>query len=374
MALAALEADADLEIFANVACAMDNPRIKPVFPYSDMHPLVRFPSAPAAGFLKRQAFILSVVSRVLQANVAFASQIKGDREQPVLWFAVNGSLRNVFAMLALSVTRPKDVFICYLLQDPGKSLKLTEWLRKVLRRTNYHFAAETPELARQVKRVTAGDCRVVYFPCPSIAVTQKERKLSRPLVGGFLGMPRREKGFDVLVEAIKAMEAELRNGSLRFRLQAPSSYLRMEKLNEEQQTLLRLQAETKAIDLVEQELDGAAYAALLESCDFLIIPYRSAAYARRSSLVPVEGLLNGKPLILTEGLLVTKSLPEDCGLLVFPDGDCDALVRNIRLMISGYPVILEKCESISKEWRQRYSPQAFVESLNGMANIPNPVG
>ncbi len=370
LAQAALEADANILIYANMACEMEDPRIKKTFLFSDMHPDVRFPSVSIGGIAKRLGFYARVLARILRANFAFASQIDCNKDAPTIWFAVNGSLRNVFALLAKSWMFPRDVFICYLLQDPGRSLKLIELLRQRAGFNNFHFAAETEELAGLVTRMTGARCRVAYFPCPSIQTKNDGSGHSPPPVAGFLGMPRREKGFDILVQAIKKLEPELQSGAVRFRLQAPPAYLELERLNEEHKCLLKLKEEVAGIDLVEEELDGHAYTALLQSCDFLIIPYRVASYARRSSLVPIEGLLNGKPLILTKGIMVTESLPDDCGQLFFTDGDAASLAETIRTMISDFSMYSAKCNSISTEWKHRYSPEAFVETLLAIANSP----
>ncbi len=372
MAQAALEAGTDIQVYANVNCEVDHPRIKKTFPYSDMHPLVRFPSVPAGGLMERMGFFAKVLAATVRANLAFGSKVQCQKETPTIWFAVNGSLRNVFALLAKSWGFPQDVFICYLLQDPGRSLKLIETLRSWSGINNFYFAAETMELAEQVNHVAGANCGVVYFPLPFCNETTSLKEELPPLVAGFLGMPRREKGFDVLVAAIKELGPELECRKIQFRLQAPTAYLQLEQLNQEQQSLRCLQAEHSGIELVEEELDGAAYTALLRSCDFLIIPYRLASYARRSSLVPIEGLLHGKPLILTEGLMVNKSLPPDSGAVMFPDGDVKALAHAIRSMLSDFSINKALSKSISAQWKQRHSPEAFVESVVTIANSSSP--
>lgn len=186
-------------------------------------------------------------------------------------------------------------------------------------------------------------------------------------MAGFLGMPRREKGFDLLSAAVRLLGEETRNGALCFRLQAPAAYLEREGMSQVLGDLRTLADSGHAIECIGEDLDSEGYQALLQSCDFLVIPYRTETYARRSSLVPIEGLLYGKPLVMTAGLMVTASLPPDAGVVEFPDGDVVVLAMAIREMLANYSFHAAKAREIDPAWRGRHTPEGFVLTLHEWA-------
>ncbi len=363
LARAALDADPTCEVWANVNSGIDELRVRAVFPHSNMHPYVRIPPAPASGLLNRLRFVSSVILRTIRANRSFSHVLENGGNTPVIWFAVNGSSRNAFALLWRCWSCRADTGICYLLQDPGRWLKLAEGLRKYMGISNYHFAAETEELAERISRMMGGNCQVLPFPVPCAECLPTIKPQGRPLVAGFLGMPRREKGFDVLVKAIRLLGEETSSGLLKFRLQAPADYMQHEGMTGELAELSSMAVAGHAIECIGENLDSDAYLALLQTCDFLVIPYRTAAYARRSSLVPIEGLLYGKPLVMTHGLLVSASLPPNSGIVEFTDGDADGLAKAIKEMLVHFEAKSAETRTIQPEWRHRYTADFFISKL-----------
>jgi len=368
---AVLEGDPLAGVRANVGCTVSHPRIERTFTHSDMHPSVKFPGMPPVGMFARLAFRVRVAFRLLRANVLFAHGL-GASPKPTLWFAVNGSIRNALALLWRCWRSPNDAAVCYILQDPGRSFRMVERIRKLMGLGNFHLAAETRALAANVEAVSGGACQVLEFPVPiHHAISPSLRRGSQSVpVGGFLGMPRREKGFDILVQAALILSKELSESRLGLKLQAPPSYLQHEEYKEEIMILHNLVADQPNVIVVDRELDGPAYQNLLAECDFIIVPYRLVAYARRSSLVPIEALLHGKPLVVTRGLMVLDALPENAGIVLAEDGDSESLAGAIREMVNNLESYRSQSESIAPEWKDRYSPEKFAAAIHGIVGSP----
>lgn len=365
---AILEGDPLAIVKANASCVISHSRIERVFEHSDMHPSVRFPSVPSGGGLLRFIFHCRVATRLVRANLSFARGLVG-KGGPTLWFALNGSIRNAFALIWKCWRTPGDAAVCYILQDPGRSFRIIALLTKLLRIQNFHFAAETAPLAANVSAVSGSRCHVLEFPVLADGVQSAVGTEASQVkaVGGFLGMPRREKGFDILVRAAKILSNEISNGDLALRLQAPPAYLLREGYGEEIMILNQLAAAHSNLTLIEEEIDGPSYRELVAGCDFVIVPYRLAAYSRRSSLVPVEALLHGKPLVITKGLMVLGSLPENAGLVLFEDGDPASLADAIREMAANTAKYRLLAEAIPQEWKNRYDPRNFADAIHKLA-------
>jgi hypothetical protein len=85
LARAVLDADPSAVIWANVNCRIDDSRVLPVFPHSNMHPDVRFPASPVGGGLKKLQFLFAVISRTIRANRSFGKVLESGENSPVIW-------------------------------------------------------------------------------------------------------------------------------------------------------------------------------------------------------------------------------------------------------------------------------------------------
>lgn len=172
------------------------------------------------------------------------------------------------------------------------------------------FYTDTAALAAQHKN-SAG-VPVVVLPIPIAAAPKPPRQHVRsgPLRVVYLGDARVEKGYHLLPDLVRRCEEGVRLGGMVFTIQAAGSSAdpRCEGATAELQEL----EHTGAVHLLHEKLGTEQYESLLHGADVILALYEPLAYRRRSSHVVVEGLCDGKAVLITRGCASAELLPKEC--------------------------------------------------------------
>jgi glycosyltransferase involved in cell wall biosynthesis len=213
------------------------------------------------------------------------------------------------------------------------------------------FYSDTEALAEQHRSATGLPVTVLPIPVSAEPRVPIIRQWSNPLIIAYLGDARVEKGFHHLPELVRLCRDGISSGRLLFEIQiAGSGY--------------DPQCEAASIELKKLQLNGGIrlrpekltteeYLDLLGRADVLISLYDGQAYRRRSSNVVIEGICEGKGLLLTRGCAPAEILPSDCPWL------CSTIRE-------AADTLLRICseESVVKVWPEAIAYQEFMAALH----------
>lgn len=163
---------------------------------------------------------------------------------------------------------------------------------------------DTEELSDQYGQLVAP---VVTMPVPSVPVDAAPEKASgEPIIFGYLGDARREKGFHYLPGLVSAL-AGAGNDVPPFKLlsqaytpKGPADVSMLEAVEK-----LRLRS-PRYVDLAEGAIGSQDYMRLLQAMDVVLIPYQRDNYIARSSGVFMESVCAQRPAIVTAGTWMAR--------------------------------------------------------------------
>ena len=120
--------------------------------------------------------------------------------------------------------------------------------------------------------------------------------------------------------------------------------------------------------LVDGPLTPEAYGELFRQADILLLPYRSGAYAERSSGILMEAIVAGTPSVVTRGawmeaVLAAGSPQDPAGVVT----DCDpaALADAVLRIASDWPRYAGGARALRDVLRPRYDPAELVALVAG---------
>ncbi|MBI1208988.1 MAG: hypothetical protein GC191_17085 [Azospirillum sp.] len=140
------------------------------------------------------------------------------------------------------------------------------------------------------------------FPIPSAALPDRPAAAGRkPLVVAYLGDAREEKGFQHLPRLVADLHDEyLAVGRVRFTIQSNFNVPGGEPACALAKTRLQ-DFDPAAVKLIDGPFPPAAYGALLNATDILLLPYDPGRYFARSSGIFVEAMGQGIPAVIPGG-------------------------------------------------------------------------
>jgi len=367
VAQSVLTVDAKSEIWANTNSSLKDKRIKKIFPYGNSDAAVAFPSLSynKKNIFKKFHFSLLVIIKVVFANFIFFKCLNKLPSEKAIYFQTNGSIKNAIGLLFYLFFKKDSYGICYILQNPSRSLALIGRLSSFLNIQNFKFASENIDLCSKVTNITGMNCKTLCFPItvaklPYTTIKQNEDK---KYVVGILGMPRREKGFDLVVKLIKKIYEKNNPRNFKFLIQAPVAAAASEGLASNLQLLVEIEKKSSIIEIIKKPTSPFEHSCLIHKCSFLLIPYRLFSYSKRGSLIPIEGLLHEKPLLMTKGLMVERDLPPLKVASFFEDGNIYSMEEAINELADNYEKYKIEMQEISDDWKKKYSPQTFVSEI-----------
>jgi hypothetical protein len=184
-----------------------------------------------------------------------------------------------------------------------------------------HLYVEMPAMARHLKATTGLDAALYpYLLAPPVA-TYTKPYVGGPLVFGFLGGARNEKGFNRLPNIIKHVcsHPNYDRTRLAFLIQSSGRTAKAER------AIAQCVADIRALDITVTFADGvvdnAAYADLMSQIDVVMLPYVGTRYRLSGSGILNEAIVSAKPVIASAGLSFGDVLGSDHGIEATNDQD-----------------------------------------------------
>jgi glycosyltransferase involved in cell wall biosynthesis len=223
------------------------------------------------------------------------------------------------------------------------------------------LSAETPAGARLLATETGMKVDV----CPhlidetSLATGPRETS-SGPLLVGWLGEPRPEKGVGLLPEIIRSVLAASSHRRVRFLLQCGGRTSRRARELDAQ-----LSSFGDAVECLDVGIAQDAYLAALARCDVLLLPYDRDAYPpERGSGAALEALLTGKPIVATTGTFAAGLVTADSGCT---GSDAKSFADGILQIADNYEHYLNGACRARDRARQAYTRIACYRRMIGEA-------
>lgn len=179
-----------------------------------------------------------------------------------------------------------------------------------------------------------------------------------------LGDARREKGFDILVEAIVKLVSSGQARELDFIVHCPVHATHRD-MQHHVNRLAALPPDT--VCLLPAFLAEDEYYALLESADIVVLPYRRESYGSRTSGPLIEAMAAGKIVIGTGQTWLGEMISEYGGGLTFDDGDAAGLAAAIVTAHLEQNELRGKARIGAAAIRAEHNPESFLDRLVGLA-------
>jgi len=308
-----------------------------------------------------------VLIKFLWGNLRYSlSLLRADLDRSQPRFFVNTHLYNVLAILVFShFSRASSIL--YLQSRPGR---LAGLLFRTIggARGRVTLAAENSAIAERYSAEIGQPVVVV----PSV-VDQRTFELSRRLGGddsgvtclrgAVLGAPRIEKGHDLLTDWLADAPKEMSFDVQVDAALCPANYMPAKAATSLSSRLCALAEKCPNVSLIAGPLSMEDYLSVLDRANFVILPYRVDAYAKRSSGIFFEALAAGKPVLLTEGLAVQREAERSGAAVFFRDGDAASFLDGLGEMLSSYSALKERALAASRMIECTHSPKAVVSRL-----------
>jgi len=235
-------------------------------------------------------------------------------------------------------------------------------LEKTARRRQVRLIADSEGLAAEYRQLTSLPITALPIPHMLSEHTSRARTGSLPRIGYF-GEARREKGFDVLVEAIDILAKS--DHGIAFEL-VVQSYVRT-GFEEQGCTAACARLDQKRfanVRVLKGSLDARRFYEEFLACDAVLMPYDAERYRTRNSGVFADAVAAGIAVIVTRGTWMQQQMDRRCGAgLAVPEGDAAALAGAIVEMARHHDEMTKNAQTAAAQWREEHDPVRFVASL-----------
>ena len=235
-------------------------------------------------------------------------------------------------------------------------------LESTARRREIRLIADSELLAAEYQRLTA--LPVTALPIPHMLPERLPQARTGDIMRiGYFGEARREKGFNLLVEAIDILAKSYRDTEFELVVQ---SYVRE---GYESQACTEGCARLKTCRLanfrvLEGSLDKEHFYQEFLACDAVLMPYIEERYKTRSSGVFTDAVAAGISVITTRGTWMHEQLAKGSGAgLTFPDGDASGLADSIIEMVQRRGEMHIKAGNGARNWRELHNPLRFLDAI-----------
>jgi glycosyltransferase involved in cell wall biosynthesis len=263
-------------------------------------------------------------------------------------------LVNIFLML------PPDFEVTPELEAEQVAAYVQAW--HLARRANMRvcFWAENRLLAERYRKIGFDDLKLLWLPMalPVSALRPKpvpsEGTRLRFL---FIGGPRSDKGFRLVLEALELAHAS----SLNFEF-----CLRLTFMDETQRSVLE-RFRGPLLDLLVQPFySDEAYFGELATAHAVLLPYDPDAYRIKNSNIVSESLACGTPVIVSNGANslheFVKSFPTPC-YVAMPSYTAQGLLEAMNLCAANFETLAAAAKAVAPKVRKLRAPEVFVDQL-----------
>ena len=217
------------------------------------------------------------------------------------------------------------------------------------------LGAETYPM-RDALSVLTGLC-FTYFPHPVESpgdASVSENNATKDLVMASYGSARHEKGSDLLYQAIASFnQHNASHRGIKFILQCLSGF-------EEDRSLLR---NSENIIWIEQYFEPREYELYLAQTNIILLPYRSSSYILRVSRVVIEAIINGIPVITTEGTTLADQAREFGSVITCENENPQSLSQAIQFAVENYDELKALAQTNKIKAQSHFSVNYFRDCL-----------
>ncbi len=231
--------------------------------------------------------------------------------------------------------------------------------------TRLFVYTETQRHARSIAKYLGHTPPHVAYPVdratPEDALPYADVSPSSPLVVGYLGDAREDKGFDKVLEIVRSFNARhpKHREHVRFVVQAFGNSPEQARLATDfRMSLLRSDS---SIEVIPRHLSSKEYAELMGRIGMFLLPYDPKLYRVRGSGLVAEAVINARPFLATSG----SSLEEfnTHGNAVFGETPSD-MADAVADAVSRYPELQRAANSAAEHLQQLITNNALGEQVN----------
>ena len=179
------------------------------------------------------------------------------------------------------------------------------------------------------------------------------------LVVGFMGQQRLEKGYRLLPELAEMLLSQY--PALHMIVQ----HSRPEDEQETTATLQELAAFTDQLEVLTGVQDDAAYAALLDRIDMLVLPYQPEFYTNRISGLAADAIANGVVTVVPQRTMMSMLLEEvgGGGGGMFADWNASSIATAVSQCIDRFNDLARAAHAAAMDWDRLNGPDRHVRQV-----------
>ncbi len=260
----------------------------------------------------------------------------------------------------------------------GHGIRQTSVIRSIrklgpARRSRFRFTVESAVLQSYFAEKTGEIFPIVLNPSSidlaraKILATRRrqDRAADAPVVFGYFGEAREEKGFVLVPEIIEVLVRRHGPKAVRFAIQvSAASDNDTPRVRAAREKILALQEETRSdgtIVLYGKFDTMAGYYTAMSECDAMLLPYEKRSYAIRGSGVVLEAMRLGMPVVVTAGTdMATTFAGSAC---VAAEMTVQAFAHACSTLLDDRDHLVERTEAFVKTSPLFMSNAAFVASV-----------
>jgi len=240
--------------------------------------------------------------------------------------------------------------------------KLMKWLFLSLRKESASgqviLGVETIALKNAMESLL--DMPFIYLPQPVELICAKESTKNNAPLFACYGAARHEKGSNLLQSAIALYLKRNPHTKVNFSIQWIDDFK-----DDHENHIIKLPSllQDQRVEYITEYFKGNEYAERLSQTKILLLPYRTSSYKLRGSRVVIEAMINGIPVVTTEGTTLAKQAEHYGSAILCKDGDVESLVNAIHQMEQNYLKLINLAESRKLSARDHFSVKEFRRML-----------
>lgn len=245
---------------------------------------------------------------------------------------------------------------------PSPTARLMVWifekLRPLVESRRVVLGVETEQMRGALAQLTG--LPVLYLPHPVEALPGGSAEKSQSLCFAAYGVARAEKGSDLFQAAIEKYLTNYPESRIRFAIQWIDSF---EDECGNRIGVSEILSKSERVEVISSFFKKGEYAERLSETSALVLPYRGSSYMLRVSRVVIEAMVNGLPVITTEGTTLWDQLREFGAGECCRNEDVDSLVLAIREMEMKYADYAGSAQLAKTRAREHFSVANFRKLL-----------
>ena len=360
----------DCIIYANRAVDSDVRAALPAQPFFRYGPDQRFSQDPVSGSI--ESYLFGNHAYLEDLKQLDTSGLSGD--DILLFHPVNQTQLQAIGLWtqALSPTDPPQIVIGLWFEPHHEAGTMIQEMAWALYRLAFkafsgpsarrvRFSCITKGQVRLYTEIAQLPCLVTGAPYTSASVPLPPARHAVAPCLGFLGYTRKSKGFELIPGIIENLLRT--HPRLRFTIQINGEPAELGEMEATIRTLESLAASTSDVRLLRGELEHEDYAAALQACDVLVLPYRRKFCQSSYAGVFMDAMNLAKPVIVPTGTWMGRKIGAWSVGTVFDTFTSGAVAAAIRPVLDELPAYRERALEIARQWRETQGVGPFFDFL-----------